>query len=481
MSKILFIHEHPWQHLGIMYLAAALKQSGHAVKVTVGPDHGHILRQVTAFAPDAVGFSIMTGGQAWALQLAGRIKARINVPIIFGGPHITYFPDFLEHPEVDVIIRGEGELAIVNLMNCIQNGRSFCDLPNVGVKTNGKPQVNDVAAFAEIDSFAFPDRSIYAAHARQIDMSVLNVLTSRGCPYQCSFCYEEQLRQLYRGKGRHVRVRSAESIVAEIRGALNSGISFRSVFFADDYFGNSVNWLYPFLELYRREINLPFTCLIRPEIAARHPDYSRRLAEAGCQNVAFGIETGNETKRNEILKKDLSNEVIIAAAEALHQAGLPFKTYNLFGFPGETPSNSFETVELNIRIAADYPLSNLFIPFPKTELTEYALQLGCIDRETIDRIGSDVLVHSYLKSPHAIFFERVHKLFQTAVLFPGLWPALKKLVQWRHVSRPIETLFNGWFGVVYFFVYWRSSGRRLPGLLAYAIRQMGSITKQLIF
>ena len=123
MAKILFIQQNEWQQLGILYISGALKKHGHQCELALGADYSEFRSRVAAFKPDLIGFSIMTGGHHWALEVAQYLKG-INPELktIFGGPHCTFFPEFIEREGVDFIVRGEGEDACLELMNCIQDG-----------------------------------------------------------------------------------------------------------------------------------------------------------------------------------------------------------------------------------------------------------------------------------------------------------------------------------------------------------------------
>jgi anaerobic magnesium-protoporphyrin IX monomethyl ester cyclase len=473
MAKILFIQEDEWPKLGIMYLSGTLKKHGHEVDLVIGSEFEEIKNTIGTFQPDVVGFSIMTGDHHWAADMASEIKAEFDVVTLFGGPHVTFFPDFIHEECVDAIIRGDGELACLGFMDCIEGKQEFSAIKNLWYKQGGEIIENKIGELEDIDSVPFPDRSIYQKYKDRMDLSVLYMLTTRGCPYKCSFCFEEELQNIYQGLGQYVRVRSPQNIFSEIKEVLDQGIQFDYVMYLDDVFGINKIWLYDFLEKYKKEIDLPFICLVRADLVHKGDDYAGRLASAGCVSVAFGIESGTERLRQLSLQKQLTDQQIIEATKELHDAGIKVKTYNLFGFPGETIEDAFATVEINMKIKADFPQSNLFIPFPKTGLAEYAMENGYLKKDfDVDDIRNDAFIHSVLKSPYTREFERINKFFQTAVRFPFLWPLLKRYCVSKIHHPVLRRLDDLWFSFIYFLTYWKSSKRSIFRLIPYGIKNL---------
>ena len=137
MAKILFIQEDEWPKLGIMYLAGTLKKHGHEVDLVLGSDYRDIEPALISAQPDVVGFSIMTGDHHWAASIASKIKAAFDVTTLFGGPHVTFFPDFVHEECVDAIIRGDGELALLGFMDCIEGKQELSQVKNLWYKKGG--------------------------------------------------------------------------------------------------------------------------------------------------------------------------------------------------------------------------------------------------------------------------------------------------------------------------------------------------------
>jgi radical SAM superfamily enzyme YgiQ (UPF0313 family) len=270
---------------------------------------------------------------------------------------------------------------------------------------------------------------------------------------------------MYSGKGKYVRIRTIDNVIGECLG-LKRTTDVRTIYFADDVFGMSKKWLYEFLPVYKQEVGLPFICLVRADIVASDRDYAFRLAEGGCKSVFFGVESGNEALRNKVLVKQLSDAQIEEAAKNLHDAGIPFRTYNIVGLPGETLDDAFSTVELNIRIKADYPWCSVFSPFPGTALTSLAIREGYLDRDfDPDNLMRSFFTDSPLKIEAIEQLQNLQKFFQTAVLIPAAFPVIKRLIR-----LPCNIFFTLWFGLVYFFVYLRSERRGFWKTLKFGLK-----------
>jgi len=467
MARLLFLQNIEYEFLGPMYISTLVKQGGHDVRLEIGNKLEDFEPALREFRPDLVAFSIMTGSHKWAVEIARQVKERYGTATIFGGAHPTFFPEFIKEDSVDMLVRGEGEEAVRDVLDRLQAGQPWHDVANLTVKKkDGEVVTNPLRNLRrDLDDYPFPDRDLYNALNGRLDRSVRNVITSRGCPWHCSFCFEDAMRELYDGKGRYVRIRRIPKVIEELQ-QLRDTTDVRTVYFADDVFGMSKKWLYEFLPIYKKEVGLPFICLVRADLVASDPEYAEQLAAGGCKSVFFGIESGNEDLRNRVLVKALSNEQIHVAAERLHKAGIKFRSYNIVGLPGETLDDAFSTLQLNIDIKADYPWCSVFMPFPGTELTKFAFEQGFLDRAfEFDSLSKSFFTDSKLNGPDIKKMENLQKFFQTAVLWPRTLPLIKKLI---HL--PPNPLFTAWFGLIYFYVYVKSENKRVFETLKFALK-----------
>jgi len=426
MAKVAFVQRNLNENLGAMYLSALLKRAGHEVECFIEPQEGSLIEAVAAYRPDIIGFTVFSGMHRWCLDVACKLKRPNNI-IVFGGPHPTFFPKVILEDCVDVICVGEGEEAMVELADSFGGMGRIQGIRNLHVKVSGRVVANEVRPLiGDLDSLPDPDRGLFYKYKHLRNNSRKTFMTSRGCPYGCTFCFNAGLRRLYEGKGQYVRFRSAVSVVDEILG-VKGKYGLKSVFFQDDTFILDKKRLFRLLDEYRKRVNLPFTCLVRADLVDEGTVVA--LRGAGCVCVQFGIESGVEETRNKLLKKGVTDAQIFETARLLKKHGIRFKTYNILRLPYETIGDAFRTVELNSLIGADYPWASLLLPYPGTELAECMLRGGMLPG------GYDVdgLTGSFfnIKNPKRSDWEFINlqRLFFWAVKFPRLQPIIKILIR----------------------------------------------------
>jgi len=251
-------------------------------------------------------------------------------------------------------------------------------------------------------------------------------IASLGCPFNCTFCFNHQYKELYKDKGKFVRYRSVDNIIKELKEVKQTEKNFRTVYMQDDTFILNKAWVKEFTQRYAKEINLPFICLIRADLADE--DVIKSLSEANCKNVFFGIETGVEKLRNELLQKNVTDDQIYTTAKLLKKYGIKFRTYNMLGLPGEKLSDAFQTVAINSKIKTDYPWCSLFYPLPGTELAQFADENNLIDSSHKDAEPS-FFKGSSLKSSNRNELINLQKLFFYAVKFPWMIPFIKLIIK----------------------------------------------------
>lgn len=434
--------------LGYYYIAAVLKQAGHEVRFFL--TGRRLWPELAAFAPELVGLTAVTGNHRWAMGMATQLKAHFpGLPVILGGPHATYHPDILRAPGLDYICRGEGEGSIVELCRRLEVDEDPAGIPGIWVKrTDGEIVEAPFAPYLEdLDSLPFPDRSLYSRSWGSGYHLHPFMLTSRGCPFKCTFCFEPTLAELTRDKGKFVRFRSVDNVIAE-------GIELRDrwgakgVEIVDDIFGMHRGWLREFAARWPREVGLSFNCSQRADLLTE--ETVALLAEAGCRSVGFGIESGSERVRNEILRKEVSDAQIRAAADAMRRHGIGIVTYNILGAPTETLEEAWQTLAFNQEICAGYAGIALMQPYPGSQVYEQARIAGLLDESAIDEIPFSFHDSTPLRHAHRRELTNLQKLFNLAVR----WPMLTPLVR-RAVRLPENPLFLLVFLAVHMQFYWR--------------------------
>lgn len=424
------VHEEHNQYPGVMSISAVLKQHGFAVEV-VTAELDALRDRLDKDTPTVVAYSTPTAYVRHYLDLNTAIKKEFPSLIsLFGGPHPTYFPEMIEEPYVDGVCVGEGEYPMLEMMQKLMSGLPIRDIQNWWIKEGGEINKNPLRSLTkDLDEYPIPDHSIFHS-AKRSTVSQAIVLTSRGCPYSCTYCYNHVYRKLYRGKGKPVRRRSVDHVMQELRLLKNNGCKY--IRFMDDLFILFPEWLKEFAVKYREQIGLPFTCLARANLVSE--DISKTLKEAGCYRVMLGLEAGDDYVRNKILKRKMSKEVIVKACHLIKDNGMKLVTANIIGIPGGSFETDWETVELNLQCRPNYASAAILTPFPGTEIHDFAMQEGMteptIQKDVEKSFGfgfESTLKYEDQKEKQRI--ENLHKFFPLVVMFPWLAPLVKQLVK----------------------------------------------------
>ncbi len=411
--------------LGIMYLSSCLKKAGHKTDIALSQDS---LQTAKKFRPDVLAYSTTTGFHKKFLEINTKLREEIDALSIFGGPHPTFFPEMIREDNVDAICIGEGEEAIVDFANRLEKGVTVKDTPNFWVKEKNKIYKNPIRPLIEnIDEIPFPDRELfYNKYKLARNNKIKSCITTRGCPYSCTYCFNHQYNKLYRGKGKIIRMRTVDNVIEELK--LLKKYPLDLVHFATDTFILDEKWIHEFSIKYKKEIGVPFYCGVRANLVKK--DIIRNLKKAGCVSVAMGVETGNEKIRNELLKRNLTEQQIIDAARIIHDDGINLLTQNMLALPTETLENAFETFALNVNCKSDYATASLYQPYPKTDLGEYSKKEGLFignfgNLEQIFFNTSPLIIDQKEKRR----IENFQKLFAIGVSFPFLFPLIKQLIK----------------------------------------------------
>lgn len=428
MARLLLIQNLFVEQFSIMTLAAVAKAKGHEVAVAIGSD-SHILNKARDFKPDVVGFSVLTGYQTRYLQLGKSLKKNKNAKpvILFGGPHASFFPQVVLEEGVDIICRGEGEGALLDILDAVDTNNDLVGIENTSINQNGELKSFPMRPLVDLDEIPFPDREIYWDYPIIHDSDMVTFMASRGCPFDCSFCFNKDMVNMVKGLGSWVRFRSVENMIEEIK-AVQRIKKIRFIDFHDDTFILKRKWLLEFLDAYARECSIPFICNIRADLITL--DTAKALKAAGCSRVSFGLECGNEELRNLLLKKSLTDEQIRKAAAVLKKVNISFFTYNMMGLPGERLEDAFKTLELNVEIGTQCAWVSVFQPFPGTQLADYCLEKGFLEKPISTDKPVDTHTTSLLNQPDIDKIVRLQKFAYVAIKFPGTLPLIKKLINY---------------------------------------------------
>ncbi|MBS3171168.1 B12-binding domain-containing radical SAM protein [Candidatus Woesearchaeota archaeon] len=442
--KFLFLAwKHPVEPLGLLYISAILKKDNHKTKIAViGQDD--LTKVVQDFKPNVVAGSVMTGGQTEFLRITNELKQHHNFLTLMGGSHPTFHPQVLKEEGMDIVAQGECEEAIVEFANNYEQGKDYTKIQNLWIKKDGKIYKNEIRNLNEnLDTLPFPDRDVAYEHKIWKDEPIRHFIACRGCSYKCQYCFNSAIDKIYGGKGKWVRWRSVDNLIAEIKEVFQK-YGGKFVYFQDDIFVMNKPWLKEFAEKYRKEINLPFHCHVRPNNIDENT--ARLLSEAGCYSVHMALEAADDYIRNVIIKREMDKETVYKASDLLHKYGIKIMLQNILGLPESSLETDLETLKMNIKCKPLYAWCSIFQPYPGLPLTEYAISRNLLEGD-FDDIGPKFFETTVVKLENKKQIEYLQKWFAVASAYPfiyktGLLKLILNMPDNKHIKNLYKFIYN---------------------------------------
>lgn len=429
-----------WEQLGISQLSAIARMQGHSVGLAfsaglfddrynlnipffadVFRDDDQVIDEIVRQQPDVLAFSPLTSTYQWMLMMARRSKQLLpGVITVFGGIHVSAVPErAILNAEVDYICVGEGDVAFGAILKEIQK-KERRTIPNVWYKKDSGDIVKGQAApfFQDLDALPIIDKTLWEDVVSFKD--IYFTIASRGCPYQCAYCFNDYYAKS--GSGRYVRFRSPEHVIRELKWA-KSRYRLRFIEFEDDVFTLNRSWLKDLMALYKKEIDLPFQCLTHPKCMDEVT--AKILKEAGCLYVQMGIQSMDDAYKHKILKRPETLQDVERALQSMKRTGLHAKIDHMFALPGEPFSAQEKALEI-YRKFPPYRMQTFWTNyFPKTSIIEHALKHGLLSREDVDKIEEGKIPDDYrnsnkLKDRNALHRYKAYEcLFKLLTVFPA--------------------------------------------------------------
>jgi len=364
--------------LGLAYIAAVLREAGHVVNIidlNFCVNWKQLEAELSKAKPDAVGISCMTTMMSDALKVAELVKRSLNCPVILGGPHPTILPeDTLLNENVDYVVEGEGEITMGELIHNLEERKNVKTVSGVWYKEDGIiKRTNPRSHIENLDQIPFPARDLLSKEYFRYGYA--DVIASRGCPFNCSFC-QPTLRRLF---GPKVRFRSPANIVNEME-YLKQTIKIKHVKFVDDTFGINRHWISELcLEMKKKSLDLTWDCNSRVNIVSK--DLLLMMKKAGCTKISFGVESGSQ-EILDFLNKGTTIQQILNAFRICKEVGVRTHAYLMIGSPGETEKTITETKSLINKINPDEIYISITTPLPKTKLYDDLVEKGLVTAKT---------------------------------------------------------------------------------------------------
>jgi anaerobic magnesium-protoporphyrin IX monomethyl ester cyclase len=342
------------EQLGISQISALAKRDGHKVGLafsaslfhdrfnlefpSIAPffdDTHNVIQSIKDQKPDVLCFGALTSTYQWMLDVARQAKEiNPNTKVVFGGVHPSAVPNLvIAKPEVDFVVVGEGDEAIPNILKTVANNDYTQPIFNTRYKNKeGKVIVGLQKGFYQhLDTLPFFDKPLWEEHVRLGDLYL--TMASRGCPYRCTFCFNNFVAKLPEEKsGKYVRLRSVDHVIAELKIAKRR-YKLHKVDFQDDVFATSKKWLEEFSWKYKKEIGIPYNILTHPRYMDE--DIAKWLKESGCEWIQMGVQSMDEGFKKDNLMRYEKSDDVEAALNMMRKYGMHAKVDHMFGLPDE--------------------------------------------------------------------------------------------------------------------------------------------------
>ncbi|MBI4557224.1 MAG: B12-binding domain-containing radical SAM protein [Candidatus Hydrogenedentes bacterium] len=411
--------------LSVLYVASPVVHAGHTVTCIdqrMEPDwRAKLRRAVSEPRTLCVGISSMTGPQiTHGIELAQAVREMApGLPIVWGGVHPSLLPEqTAASPYVDIVAAGEGEACFPALVDALDQGKDWRQLPGIFYKENGGVRGNPFPPVPDIESipplpYELFDLEKYKISPLRTAGPSLPMVTSRGCRFRCAYCY---IAQFQRRKWRGI---SPERVIAEMK-RLQTEYNAEGVFLLDDLFFQERARAHRIMELLIENdvhINI-YNANCRIDFLFRIPmEYLHMVRRAGIKQLFIGTESGSPQVLKDMMK-DITVDQVLVANQKLRDADIVPVYSFMAGIPGETPSDVEMTLDLMIRLKEENPKAKLykmclFVPFPGTEYFDRVKQMGNRFPEKLEDWGTFDYDHvnlSYLTDDFRKYLAKVSEL-----------------------------------------------------------------------
>jgi len=484
--------------LAISILSALAKKEGHTVKLMHVPtlfrdgytrefkrlarlfsNDKRIFRQLEIDQPDLIAFSVTTFEYQIALYYAEICKTICpEAKIVFGGIHVSSVPEVVIANEfIDYIVIGEGEIAFLEIIKHIAKGNSTEPIVNTWYKSKDNAIIKgkQIGFIQDLDSLPHFDKEIW----REIFPleSYYLTMTSRGCPYNCSYCFNHFFREIPEEKSNYIRRRSVGNVIEELIIAKQK-YEITMIEFWDDIFIYDKKWLNEFLDEYKNKIGIPFKCYIHVNLFDE--DMAIRLKNAGCRWVDFGIQNINEEYRKKYLKRNETNENIVKTLKILKKHKIVSFADYIVGLPGDTIEHYEEARLFFIENMPDIIEPYWMSYHPRTEIIEKAVQHNILDAEKIDLINHGCNSHSYFdnKKDSKDFRSEYYFIFK---VLPAVPVFLRKKLTYSALKRIPNFIKHPFFIFAIFYLGFKHKSPRITYFLGVYLKQIVWILKSRFF
>lgn len=362
--------------LGIAYVAATLEEE-HDVQIldtqALNLTLNEIKKSIRRFNPDIVGITCMTPTIHASLEISKLVKEiSEDIITVLGGPHMSIFPkETLTYDHVDFGVVGEGEVVFPQLISALEGKKKIKNVDGLVFKNDGRIKFNPPRRYVkDLDSLPFPARHLlpYKKYFSILaDRPFTTLITSRGCPFNCAYCFKDIFSRI-------MRFRSPKNVVDEIELCLKMGI--KEIWFYDDVFTLDKKRVIKICsEIVKRGLKFRWTAVTRVDLV----DYEvlKKMKKAGCYRIRYGVESGSQEVLNS-MKKGISLERVKKTFELTKKVGIETFAFFMLGYPTEDKEKIKKTINFALKLNPDWAMFSNTVPFPGTELLEQAYEEGLL-------------------------------------------------------------------------------------------------------
>lgn len=364
--------------LGLAYIAGVLENNGYNVTILDSMALNYTSRETREFIlrmkPDVVGITAMTPTFRGALEVACFAK-EAGAIVVVGGPQTSAYPqETLRQKEIDFVVMGDGEYAFVELLNNLGKGKANENVTGLGYKKDGEIFVNNPAVINDLNSIPYPSRHLLPIekYSAIIGLSPMTtMITARGCPYRCGFCFKMPTDKIY-------RIRNAKSVVDEME-YLWGKYSLKEIMFYDDSLTIDKKHVADICyEIINRDLKVKWESPTR--IDCVDYDLLRLMKKAGCIRLRYGVESGHPDILK-LMKKDIDLERIKKVFQWTKKSGIETFAYFMIGYAYENKDTVTATIKFAKALNPDEAMFTIAVPYPKTDLYRLAFELGKVPED----------------------------------------------------------------------------------------------------
>jgi anaerobic magnesium-protoporphyrin IX monomethyl ester cyclase len=427
--------------MGVLILAAVARQRGYRVHLIDAKEQGtpldEVSRQIAALRPDYLGLSATTISVTNAARIADRVKQLApGVTTILGGSHVSAIPERTldAFPSIDFGVVGEGEVSLFELLARLEGGRAIDDVPGLAYRRDGQVHSNLRAPYLDdLDALPMPAWDLLPDFPHRFQPSlfsyprtpVATLITSRGCPFSCSFCDRST-------SGKRGRMHGVEYVVGLCRHLVGLGV--RHIIFVDDLFTVRKQRVVELCQaLLDHRLDLSWSCNSHPNLLDL--DTLKLMRRAGCWQIAYGIESGSQ-RVLDVVKREVRIPKMRETLRMTQAAGIRSKGYLMIGHPTEGPDSLAEDVAFLKQVELDLCQITKFTPYPGTPAYPTIREHGTFDEdwERMNAMNFMFIPHGLSEDVLETYFDHLYRVFYSRP--DVLWGLARLLMQEpRYIKR----------------------------------------------